>query len=125
MNTQLLISPSEEIGDGVFETSFIEKKLDNDNSIYAYVKRYSFYAETNLNTNMVYFYSMDLEKQKIVYDLDVEEGNLEFEEKNGVVISRKFATDNNLVLDSVFEVVCGEEKEEVVVKAIALDEGFF
>ena len=36
--------------------------------------------------------------------------NLEFEEKMGL-ISRKFATDNNLVLDSVFEVVCGEEKE--------------
>lgn len=125
MNTQLLISPSDESGDSVFETKYIEAKLNDDDYIYAYIKRYSFYAETNRDTDMVYFYSMDLEKLKNIYDLDVEEGSIEFEEKNGIVISRKFAADNNLGLNSVFEVACREKQEKVIVKAIVADKGFF
>ncbi len=125
MNTQLLISPSEEMENSGFETEKIENRLSCNSNVFSWIKRYSFYAESDTKSNMVYLYCMDMEKQREVYDLELSDGNLDFKEKNGVVISNKFAQENGLRINSTFEFFVGEDQVEVIVKAIALDQDFF
>lgn len=123
MNTQILISAFDE-GE-VFELGAIEDILKANANVESYAGRYSFYAETDLEIQTLYFYAMDLERQDEIYGIDLVSGTMNFTEENGILVSSDFAEENGLALGDSFTVRTEAGESRVTIKAIAENSGFF
>lgn len=124
MNSQILIySEEEELK--LFDYDKVMSEIGKNTNVKYVVPRASVSAMTELNSQFVYIYGLDLEKQKEVYELSLSTGESAFTEENGVIVSETFVKNNKLKLNETFIVTTEAGTFEFVIKGIAPDAGFF
>ncbi|MCL1790203.1 MAG: ABC transporter permease [Peptococcaceae bacterium] len=93
----------------VFRIDQIQKILNDNDNVRAWVEGLSFQVNTRMKTKRIHFYGINLDQQKTVYPIEIIEGTLDFPEENGVIVSETFTKDNGLKLNDTFKFYLQQE----------------